>query len=27
METIREPDDEVRIETAANTNDLDSLAA
>jgi hypothetical protein len=27
METIREPDDEVRIETAADTNDLDSLAA
>ena len=27
METIREPDDEVRIETTANTNDLNSLAA
>jgi len=27
METIREPDDKVRIETAADTNDLDPLAA
>jgi len=27
METIRETDDEVRIETTANTNDLNSLAA
>jgi len=27
MEAIREPDDEVGIETAADTNDLDSLAA
>lgn len=26
VETIREPDDEVRIETTADTNDLDSLA-
>ena len=27
MEAIREPDDEVGIETAADTNDLDQLAA
>jgi hypothetical protein len=27
METIREPDDKVGIKTAADTNDLDSLAA
>jgi len=27
METIRESDDEVGIEAAADTNDLDSLAA
>jgi hypothetical protein len=27
METIREPDDKVRIETAADTNNLDLFAA
>jgi len=27
MEAIREPDDQVRIKAAADTNDLDSLAA